>query len=254
MGTPTRAFTPARVVALVIIAMLVAGLVYIRFAWQPDSVSVPAGAKAGDLILEPCTYATEDGDYNADCGTLVVPENRADPRSRLIALPVIRIRARSDHPGDPLFYLEGGPGITNTVFPQASRYAQDRDVVLVGYRGVDGSVRLDCPEVTSALAHSADVLSQESFRAFSEALRACADRLTEEGVDLAGYGLPQQVDVLEAVRVALGYDRIDLLGQSAGTRTAMIYAWRFPESIHRSVMIGVNPPGHFLWDAQLTDE
>src|SRR5512132_3967249 len=88
MATPTtRAFTPARVVALVVIAMLVAGLVYVRFASQPDTVSVPAGAKAGDLILEPCTYATEDGDYNADCGTLVVPENQADPRSRLIALP-----------------------------------------------------------------------------------------------------------------------------------------------------------------------
>jgi hypothetical protein len=101
----------------VIIVMLAAGLVYIRLASQPDTVSVPAGAKAGDLIFEPCAYATEDGDYNADCGTLVEPENRADPRSRLIALPVIRIHARSDHPGDPIFYLEGGPGITKHGVP-----------------------------------------------------------------------------------------------------------------------------------------
>ena len=34
----------------------------------------------------------------------------------------------------------------------------------------------------------------------------------------------------------------------------MIYGWRYPKSIHRSVMIGVNPPGHFLWDAKTTDE
>ena len=34
----------------------------------------------------------------------------------------------------------------------------------------------------------------------------------------------------------------------------MIYAWRYPKSIHRSVMIGVNPPGHFLWDPKATDE
>src|SRR5215213_490672 len=53
---------------------------------------------------------------------------------------------------------------------------------------------------------------------------------------------------------ALGYDRVDLLSESVGTRTAMIYAWRYPQSIHRSVMIGVNPPGHFLWDAKTTDE
>ena len=32
-------------------------------------------------------------------------------------------------------------------FPDASRFAGDRDVVLVGYRGVDGSSVLDCPEV-----------------------------------------------------------------------------------------------------------
>ena len=34
----------------------------------------------------------------------------------------------------------------------------------------------------------------------------------------------------------------------------MIYAWRYPKRIHRSVMIGVNPPGHFLWDAKTTGE
>ena len=44
------------------------------------SISVPKGAQAGDLSLDACTYATENGSYAADCGTLVVPENRADPR------------------------------------------------------------------------------------------------------------------------------------------------------------------------------
>ena len=34
----------------------------------------------------------------------------------------------------------------------------------------------------------------------------------------------------------------------------MIYAWRYPTSVHRSVMIGVNPPGDFLWDAQTTGD
>ena len=80
------------------------------------------------------------------------------------------------------------------------------------------------------------------------------DRLQADGVDLAGYTLPQRVDDLEAARRALGYDRIDLVSESAGTRTAMIYAWRHPKSIHRSVMIGVNPPGHFLWTPRSTDE
>ena len=249
----TRALTPARIVALVLIGLTIAGLAYLRFA-PDDRVSVPKGAQAGDLVLDPCTYATEDGGYDADCGTLVVSENPADPQSRLIALPVTRIRALSQHPKEPVFRLEGGPGITNMQFSKASRYAADRDVVLVGYRGVDGSVRLDCPEVDSAMKHSTDFLGEKSFRAYEAGFRACAARLTEEGFDLTRYGLAQQVDDMEAARKALGYDRIDLLSESAGTRTALIYAWRYPKRIHRSVMIGVNPPGHFLWDRKTTDE
>ena len=254
VAKPTRVFTPARIVALALIVVLALSLAYLRFAPDAGSVSVPAGAKAGDLILKPGSYATENGSYKADVGTLVVPENRADPGSRLIALPVIRIRARSDHPAEPIFRLEGGPGVTNMEFAKASRFADDHDVVLVGYRGVDGSVRLDAPEVESALKHSADLLSEKSFGAVAEAYRSAAKRLQAEGVDLAGYGLAQQVDDFEAARVALGYGRIDLLSESAGTRTAMIYSWRYPESIHRSVMIGVNPPGNFLWDPKTTDE
>jgi pimeloyl-ACP methyl ester carboxylesterase len=34
----------------------------------------------------------------------------------------------------------------------------------------------------------------------------------------------------------------------------MIYTWRYPQRIHRLVMIGVNPPGGFLWDAKTTGE
>jgi pimeloyl-ACP methyl ester carboxylesterase len=249
---PKRAFTPARIVALVLIGVLVLGLGYLRF--QPSAaVSVPAGAKAGDLTLKSCSYQTEKGSYAADCGTLVVPENRADPQSRLIALPVKRIRARSTHPGRAIFRLEGGPGLTNMEFTKASRFADDHDVVLVGYRGVDGSSVLDCPEVESALKHSTDLLGEKSFRAYADGFRSCANRLTGDGVDLAGYSLPQRVDDLEAARIALGYERVDLLSESAGTRAALIYTWRYPKSIHRSVLIGVNPPSHFLWDPKTID-
>ena len=197
---------------------------------------------------------TERGSYRADCGTLVVPENRNRPA-------VAPDRAAGDShpgslsaPGTPIFRLEGGPGLTNMQFSKASRFADKHDVVLVGYRGVDGSSGLDCPEVDSALSHSPDLLSQNSFNAFSAAFESCAKRLRAHGVDLAGYTLPERVDDLEAARRALGYHRVDLLSESAGTRTAMIYSWRYPKSIHRSVMIGVNPPGHFLWNSKTTDE
>ena len=139
-------------------------------------------------------------------------------------------------------------------FPDAKRFTARHDFVLVGYRGVDGSSRLDCPEVVASMEHSRDLLSRASLASDASAYRACAKRLQDKGVDLAGYSLPERVDDLELARHRLGYGPIDLISESAGTRTAMIYAWRYPQSIHRSVMIAVNPPGNYLWNAKTTDE
>ncbi|MGH2387924.1 MAG: hypothetical protein ACRDIE_06925, partial [Chloroflexota bacterium] len=155
-----RGFTPARIIALIVIALGVLGLVYLRLTGGTSAVSVPSGVHAGQVKLTPCNYTTEKGSSSADCGTLVVPENRTNPHSRLIALPVIRIRATSVHPSEPIFRLQGGPGTSNMTFPAASRFTANHDVVLVGYRGVDGSSVLDCPEVNSAVEHSADLLGQ----------------------------------------------------------------------------------------------
>ena len=251
---PSRSFTWARIVALLVIIVLLTGLTYLGVSSSPETVSVSQGAHAGRLTMHSCTYPTENGAYRADCGTLVVPEDRADPRSRLIALPVIRILARSSHPLAPIFHLNGGPGTTNMTFPQANRLAAQHDVVMVGYRGVDGSSVLNCPEVTAALENSADFLGKASLNAYSQAFASCAQRLERSGVDLAGYTLAEQADDIEAARVALGYQRIDLLSESAGTRLAMIYAWRYPNSVDRSVMIGVNPPGNFLFSGAEIDQ
>ena len=241
--------TPARIVALTVIAAVAAGLLLVAFGGGSERVSVPPDARAGELELERCTYR----DRPADCGTLVVPENRRDPRSRLIALPVTRVHARSADPGAPIFRLEGGPGLTNMEFDQIDRVADDHDVVLVGYRGVDGSSRLDCPEVSAEMKKPRDLLGAQYRRAVTTAFRDCAQRLRAGGVDLAGYTLPQRADDLEDARRALGYGRVDLLSESAGTRTALIYAARHPRSVHRSVMIAANPPGRFLWDGAASD-
>jgi len=103
------------IVTLVVIAVLVTVLPACSAKEAP--ITVPPGARAGDLInLEPCTHKAGDVEYPADCGTLVVPENRADPGSRLIALPVIRVRATGTNPAEPIFRLGGGPGQSNMGF------------------------------------------------------------------------------------------------------------------------------------------
>ena len=106
--------TRKRIVALALIALTTLGLAYLHFAGGSTSVSVPSGAHAGQLTLKHCTYGNEA----ADCGTLVVPENRHNPHSRLIALPITRIRAHTPNPGAPIFRLQGGPGLYEHGLPR----------------------------------------------------------------------------------------------------------------------------------------
>lgn len=234
-----------KLLLIILATLLLAGSLWLVVQSRQAQVRVPDGAQAGDLSLESCTYKVESVVYQAECGTLVVPENRASSTTRLIALPVKRIHATSADPREPIFHLEGGPGESNMDFDYPHWLLADHDLVLVGYRGVDGTPKLDCPEVAAAITGvSGDLLSTESLDHMGAALEACVNRLEAEGVDLAGYTIPEVVEDMEAARAALGYDRIHLLSQSYGTRVAQIYAAMHPESIHRSAMIGVNPPGH----------
>jgi pimeloyl-ACP methyl ester carboxylesterase len=127
------------------------------------------------------------------------------------------------------------------------------DFVLVGYRGVDGSTVLDCPTVTKVLAGDDDPLSEESMRKLASAWIADAERLKGRGVNLDGYTMLECIEDHEAVCRVLGYTRINLLSESYGTRIAYLYGLRHPGRLFRSAMIAVNPPGHFIWDARVTD-
>jgi len=83
------------VVDLVVMALLASWRVLLRFAPRFGFGDRAGGAKAGDLVIHRCDYATEGGSQAADRGTPVVQHSQADPQSRLSGLPVIRLRARS---------------------------------------------------------------------------------------------------------------------------------------------------------------
>jgi pimeloyl-ACP methyl ester carboxylesterase len=216
---------------------------------------VPLGARPGDLALEACSYKIQATKFAADCGTLVVPENRADPGSRLIAVPVVRVHAVADQPGEPIFFLQGGPGQSNLGIQPPLGLLANHDFVMVGYRGVDGSVRLDCPEYSQAVKGvGGDLLGAESQANLGAAAAACAQRLQASGVDLAGYSMPEVIADIELARAALGYARINLLSESYGTRVAQLYAYLHPDRIYRSAMVAVNPPGRFVYEPGMIDQ
>ena len=54
--TGAKRFGRGRIAGLILIAVLTLGLGYLHFAGGSASVSVPAGAHAGQLTLKHCTY------------------------------------------------------------------------------------------------------------------------------------------------------------------------------------------------------
>ncbi len=215
------------------------------------NISVPGESVSGDIIpMGPTVYYG----YRAETYKLIVPENRNVTGSRLIAIPVIKILAQNS-PKEPVLHLEGGPGISNMRFKEFGKIIENHDIILVGYRGVDGSVILRCNNVMNSLkeAVKSDLLGKESLLSFQEAAKIDYDYLTSTGIDLNGYTMVEVIDDMETARKALGYGKINLLGESYGTRLAQIYSLRYGDSIKRSMMIGVNPPGHFLFSPDETD-
>ncbi|HRE28141.1 MAG TPA: alpha/beta fold hydrolase [Anaerolineales bacterium] len=216
--------------------------------------TIPADTPPGTLI--DAGRCLPDLPDDAECWMMAVPEAATDAGSRLIALPVVRLPATGPSPKEPVFWLEGGPGSSNLNYRPPAWLRRDHDVVLVGYRGVDGPVRLDCPEAAAVLkrALGVGVLDSDAQAEAAAAMQRCAERLQAEGVDLTHYTLSDVIADLELARTTLGYERVNFLAVSYGTRIAQLYAYRHPERLGRSILVSVNPPGRFVFDPAVLDE
>lgn len=192
------------------------------------------------------TKAVGDQPYVLEKGTIQVPENRDRPDSRTITLPFHRLRAASSS-SRPLFLFNGGPGSSNLSFSLVPRALWGtRDLVLVGYRGVDGPSLLPDAALTRTLWNLDPELSEDCLRQIAAEYSRFVSSCRSQGIDIDGYSPEEVAADAEALRVHLGYSAIDVYGQSYGTRLTYLYARDFPETVSRVVMSGANPPGHFV--------
>ena len=179
----------------------------------------------------------------AQCGELDVPEDRARPDGRRIRLFVAVLPANTLTPKrDPLFILAGGPGQAASYLgpfaAQLNGVRKDRDIVLVDQRGTGRSAPLTC---AAFKFDERDIDAALELDPVPRA-RACAAELAAQGVDAAQYTTAAWIADLDAVRAALGYDRINVWGGSYGTRAAMEYARRHPDRVRSLVLDSVAPP------------
>lgn len=188
-------------------------------------------------------------------GFIEVLENRDKPDSKVLKLPVRIIKASKNESLEPVFYLDGGPGYSNLGTTENIELLQNRDFVYVGYRGVDGTIILNSKKLHKAFkGKNNQLVSDESLDGIVATMQAYFNVLEKKGTDVTQYTIMQVIDDLEYARKTLGYNKINLLSYSYGTRVALLYCYKYPNSIHRSIMAGANPPGHFLWYPEKTEQ
>jgi pimeloyl-ACP methyl ester carboxylesterase len=186
--------------------------------------------------------------------TIEVKIDRSDSASAYLSLPIQIIHTKNKNPKEPIFWFDGGPGISNMTYKPPTRLLDNHDFVLVGYRGVDGSVKLKSKEIKKAIrgvGHS--LFSEKSIENLQKSTTKYIDGLKKKNIDLKNFTIVDVLNDFEEARKMLGYEKINLLSISYGTRCALLYGYKYPQSVNKSVMIGVNPPGHFVWWPEKTE-
>src|SRR2546421_6420084 len=189
---------------------------------------VPHGAAAARAAFAPC------GRGALECATVNVPLDRSGGTPGTVSLYVERLAAGGT-PRGVMFLIAGGPGQAYAgAFALASNGSQFRDqfpgYTLIAFdpRGTGRSGVLRCPELQS---------DPSASPAREQALVAkCA---TEIGATRAFYSTRDHADDIDAVRQALGRDKIALWGTSYGTQLSVAYALTYPSHVDRLLLDSV---------------
>ena len=222
----TRSFTAAAIVLSVLAS---------------SSAGSQEATSPGALDLDDCRIRAGEGfpGIKARCGIFSRPENPSDPDSPLLELFVAVVPALSLEPDpDPLIPIAGGPGQASTEFYASIANAfepvrRNRDIVLLDQRGTGKSAPMLC-ELDDEVAEIE--FSVERTIASTE---RCLQQLPH---DPRFFTTSLAVQDLEALRIALGYEKFNVYGISYGTRVAQHYLRRYPESVRTVVLDGVVPP------------
>jgi pimeloyl-ACP methyl ester carboxylesterase len=206
-------------------------------------MSTAAGSELGELSFEPCvlTAAGLPRPAEAQCTTLLVPENPAEPEGRQIELALAWIPVEGAAEPDPAFFIAGGPGQSAreqypALAPAFADIRRTRHILLLDQRGTGGSHPLFCPDEQELALGAAEPSAEE----LGEYAARCRDAL-QEVADLRFYTTTEAVHDLELVRRRVGAAQVNLIGVSYGTRVAQQYAKAHPEHVRTIILDSVVP-------------
>ena len=211
------------------------------------TAALPQSGWAANTAATPCRLRGVE--HEALCGSVQRALDPAQPNATQIAVhyAVLPALARNKLP-DPVFFFAGGPGqsaveIAPQVAALLARFSNRRDIVLIDQRGTGRSAPLLCDADDPALP-LAELFTPDRQR---ERIAACLVKLKAlPHGDLRFYTTTLAIQDADAVRAALGAERINLVGASYGTRAVLEYQRQFPQRVRRVVIDGVAPPDMVL--------
>lgn len=208
---------------------------------------IPSPQPAGvSLSIEPYTFRSNTGvEVPAELGAFQVPEQRSNPNSRRITVRFVRFRSTAVNPGPPIVYLAGGPGgsgigtAAGPRFPVFQALRSVADVIAFDQRGTGRSNEIKAcvpPGPSSELMHG----TRDSIIAgYRRELLECMSKWAAEGVAVDGYTTRENADDLDALRRALGVEKISLWGISYGSHLGLATLKYHGPRIHRAVFAGI---------------
>lgn len=179
-------------------------------------------AMASSIIPAACPEPTA-----SLCGYLPVPLDRDNPGGAKINIYFeVYPHANAGPAQSAILVNFGGPAGSTTGSRDSAQYLfasnlDVHDLLLVDDRGSGLSGTIDCEEL------------QHGTAPFAQAESACAAQL---GAAASRYGSGDVAKDMDAVRAALGYEKIDYFGASYGGADASAYATRFGEHVRSIVM------------------
>jgi pimeloyl-ACP methyl ester carboxylesterase len=145
-----------------------------------------------------------------------------------------------------LIALTGGPGQPGVAFGpsfqnELGSVLKHRRLIVLDQRGTGGSYALNCPEVQTI-----DSLQP----IYPGDVGGCADRLGPGRDSFASIETAYDID---AIRQALGLDKLSMYGVSYGTWVEQQYARTFPTHVDHIVLDSVVPPGSDPYDLRIPE-
>ena len=209
--------------------------------WGPCRL---AGGGSGEALPIPA---------GAQCGEIAVPVDYSKPDGDDVTLALVRFPATGEKIGS-LIINPGGPGESGVAAAASIVDGLSADMRrrfdLVGFdpRGVGGSTpavwcNSDADNDRLRADPQVDYSPEGVQRIDSETkafIQRCVDKM---GLDfLANVGTASVAKDLDALRAAVGDDKLNYLGYSYGTRIGAAYAEAYPDKVRAMILDGAIDP------------